>query len=278
MTAAGLERAKTSLKCGVFTNCDKTGQPLRGNAAALAELFRDAGDATHPARSGAECKTEWPLDTKNVGDALELLRALPSESRNLVFWDAQYRQLLDQERYGNEGVSRGRRRKTFPAMSQEYITECDREIARGLVPSGYCARWVDEFQLLSSLFKIGGLEHVGVVHWDGGRPGMGGRIRSVGGSLVFLQKPPIGVRAKILPVKWATNPMIRAVHYETIRFPRSAHPHRKPIGLIAEIIQAVTNPGDTVIDPAAGSFVVMDAALGTHRHFLGTDILPTTKE
>jgi len=220
----------------------------------------------------------FDLDGANEGDALALLCAIPSESTKLTFWDAQYRQLLQKLRYGNEGVSRGKRRKKLPAMTQEYIAACDREIARISMPSGYCARWVDEFQLLNSLFKIGGLEHVGVVHWDGGRPGMGGRIRNVGGSLVFLQKPPIGVRAKTLPVKWATNPIIRAVHYETIRFPRSAHPHRKPIGLIAEIIQAVTNPGDTVIDPAAGSFVVMDAALGTHRHFLGTDILPTTKE
>jgi site-specific DNA-methyltransferase (adenine-specific) len=219
--------------------------------------------------------TEFVIDTENVRDALALLHAIPSESKKLVFWDPQYRQLLDQERYGNEGISRGRRRKTLPAMSQEYIAECDREIARGLAPSGYCARWLDEFQLLNNLFNIGGLEHVGVVHWDSGRPGMGRRIRSVGGSLVFLQKPPIGARAKTLPVKWATKPMIRGVHYETIRFPRSAHPHRKPIGLIADIIQVVTNPGDTIVDPAAGSFVVMTAAFGTYRHFLGTDIIPT---
>jgi site-specific DNA-methyltransferase (adenine-specific) len=277
MNAAGFEQANNApLRSGVFANCDKTGQPLRGSAPALDEVFRDVSNATHPARSGADCNTEWPVDTKNVGDALALLRALSSESKKLVFWDAQYRQLLDQERYGNEGVSRGRRRKTLPAMSEEYIAEWGREIARGLVPSGYCARWIDEFQLLNGLFKICGLEHVGVVHWDGGRPGMGGRIRTVGGSLVFLQKPPIGVRAKTLPVRWVTKPMIRAVHFETIRFPRSAHPHRKPIGLLAEIIQAVTEPGDTAVDPAAGSFVVMLAALGCGPHFLGTDILPTS--
>jgi site-specific DNA-methyltransferase (adenine-specific) len=216
--------------------------------------------------------TEFAIDSKNVGDALALLRTISSESKKLIFWDPQYRQLLDQERYGNEGISRGQRRKTLPAMSQGYIGECDREISRILVPSGYVGRWTDEFQLLGGLFKIDGLEHVGVIHWDGGRSGMGGRIRNVGGSLVFLQKPPIGVRAKILSVRWATKPMIRGVHHEAIRFPRSGHPHRKPIGLIAEIILAVTDRGDTIVDPAAGSFVTMVAALGTQRHFLGTDI------
>jgi site-specific DNA-methyltransferase (adenine-specific) len=39
----------------------------------------------------------------------------------------------------------------------------------------------------------------------------------------------------------------------------------------------VTEPGDIIIDPAAGSFVVLAAALGCGRRFLGTDILPTTK-
>jgi site-specific DNA-methyltransferase (adenine-specific) len=214
------------------------------------------------------------LDAANVGDALTLLRAIPSEFVKLVFWDAQSRQLLNQLHYGNEGVSRGRRRKKLPAMPQEYIAACDREIARIIVPSDYCCRWVDEYQLLNQLFKIEGLKHVGVIHWDKARPGTGGRVRPVGGSLVVLQKEPIGVRGKKIPFKWQTLPMIRGVRYETIRFPKSTHPHRKPIGMIADLIQVLRDPGDIIIDPAAGSFVVMAAALGSNRHFLGTDILP----
>jgi site-specific DNA-methyltransferase (adenine-specific) len=194
-----------------------------------------------------------------------------------VFWDPQFRQLLDKQRYGNEGINRGKRRKQLPAMSTEFIASCDAEIGRIIVPSGYCCRWVDEFQLLNGLFKIAGLEHVGVIHWNNGRPGTGKRIRPTGGSVVILQKPPIGVRAKRLAVRWKTLPMIRGVHYEKIPFPKTAHPHRKPIGLIAEIVLAVTEPGDIIIDPAAGSFVVLAAALGCRRRFFGTDILPTTK-
>jgi site-specific DNA-methyltransferase (adenine-specific) len=106
---------------------------------------------------------------------------------------------------------------------------------------------------------------------------MGKRVRPTGGSVVILQKPPVGVRAKSLAVQWKTLPMIRGVHYEKIPFPKASHPHRKPIGLIAEIVLAVTEPGDIIIDPAAGSFVVLAAALGCGRRFLGTDILRTTK-
>jgi site-specific DNA-methyltransferase (adenine-specific) len=143
----------------------------------------------------------FELDVRNVGDALALLRTVPTASIKLSFWDPQYRQLLTKLAYGNEGINRGQRRKKLPAMTPELIASCDAEIARITVPSGYVCRWVDEYQLLNGLFKIAGLEHVGVIHWNNGRPGMGKRIRPTGGSVVLLQKPPIGVRAKGLAVK-----------------------------------------------------------------------------
>jgi hypothetical protein len=177
----------------------------------------------------------FDLDAANVGDALDLLRTIPIEFTKLVFWDPQFRQLLDEQRYGNEGINRGKRRMELPPMPSEFIASCDSEIGRIIVPSGYCFRWVDEFQLLNGLFKIAGLEHVGVIHWNNGRPGMGKRIRPTGGSVVVLQKPPIGVRAKRSAVKWKTLPMIRGVHYEKIPFPKAAHPHRKPIGLMSQL-------------------------------------------
>jgi hypothetical protein len=104
------------------------------------------------------------------------------------------------------------------------------------------------------------LQPVAMVTWDNGGTGMGGRIRTCGAHLVLLQKPPVGVRAKGLFVLWKTKPMIRAVHSETIPFPRAAHPHKKPIGLTQEIILAVTEPGDLVLDPCAGSFTTLNAA------------------
>jgi hypothetical protein len=53
---------------------------------------------------------------------------------------------------------------------------------------------------------------------------------------------------------------------------RKTHPHRKPAGLIARLIGAITNPGDLVVDPAAGSFVVMHVANSLGRNFAGCDI------
>ena len=50
------------------------------------------------------------------------------------------------------------------------------------------------------------------------------------------------------------------------------HTHQKPVELQRALIEAVTEAGDVVIDPAAGSFSVMKAALGCGRNFLGCDL------
>ena len=53
---------------------------------------------------------------------------------------------------------------------------------------------------------------------------------------------------------------------------RGTHPHRKPVNLQARLIDAVTKPGDYVVDPAAGTYSVLDAAEQAGRNFLGCDI------
>jgi len=50
------------------------------------------------------------------------------------------------------------------------------------------------------------------------------------------------------------------------------HPHPKSIKLQAALITAVSNEGDYVIDPAAGSFSVMEAARLKNRNFIGCDL------
>ena len=45
----------------------------------------------------------------------------------------------------------------------------------------------------------------------------------------------------------------------------------KPAGLVTRLIAATTEPGDLVVDPAAGSFTVMHAAHQLGREFVGCD-------
>jgi site-specific DNA-methyltransferase (adenine-specific) len=154
-------------------------------------------------------------------------------------------------------------------MSSEYIDECCREFARVLRPSGYLMLWQNAFRTLEGHHKrlADVLQGVGLIAWDHERPGNGYRERRRGDYVVVLQKPPIKARAT-----WRTKPMIPDRWVERIVHPRSQHPHIKPIGLIRALIEAITSPGDLVVDPAAGSFVVMRAAHELGREFIGVDL------
>ncbi|CAI2180006.1 12249_t:CDS:2 [Funneliformis geosporum] len=50
------------------------------------------------------------------------------------------------------------------------------------------------------------------------------------------------------------------------------HPHQKPKELIKALISATTNEGDLIIDPCAGSFVVLEVCQELDRKFLGCDL------
>jgi site-specific DNA-methyltransferase (adenine-specific) len=200
------------------------------------------------------------------GDALELLRGLPDACAALAFFDPQHRGVLDKLAFGNEGA-RQRERCKLPAMSENYIDACCREIARVLVPSGYCMRWMDTFGIGEGHhLRVDCLKRVDLIAWDNERPGMGKRTRRCGDYLWVLQRPPV------IASNWRDHG-IRNRWREKVD--RKIHPHAKPIGLIERLITAVTLPGDLVIDPAAGSFNVLTAARSVGREFIGCDAAAT---
>ena len=212
---------------------------------------------------------EWPLplDQTNRCDGRELLAALEPASIPLCIFDPQYRGLLDKMRYGNEGVSRGQRRSGLLQMSEETIGEFIAGIAAALIPSGHLFLWIDKFHLCTGVgpwVEEWGLEVVDLVTWNKDRIGMGYRTRRVGEYLLILQKPP--KRAKGV---WQRHDIPDVV---TEKVERIGNVHPKPVNLQARLIEAVTDPGDVVLDPAAGSYSVMTAAHQAGRQFLGCDI------
>ena len=50
------------------------------------------------------------------------------------------------------------------------------------------------------------------------------------------------------------------------------HPHQKPFFLIRTLIEATTKEGDLVVDPCAGSFVVLEVCQELKRDYLGCDL------
>jgi site-specific DNA-methyltransferase (adenine-specific) len=208
--------------------------------------------------------SRWKRNVAQRGDALDLLTSLPDASAPLAFFDPQHRTVLDKLAYGNEGVRQGRR-CALPQMSDAFIEQCCREIARVLRPSGYVMLWVDTLKLCQAhhLRIADALPCVDLITWDSLRLGQGYRSRRRGDYLLVLQKPPLRAKAT-----WRDH-SISSRWVEKVD--RRIHPHVKPIDLIERLIGAVTLPGDLVIDPAAGGFGVLHAALRLGREFIGCD-------
>jgi site-specific DNA-methyltransferase (adenine-specific) len=209
--------------------------------------------------------TPFATDVQQHGDALALLRSLPDGASAAAFFDPQHRSTLERLRYGNEGA-RQKQRHTLPAMTDAYIEECCREIARVLRPCGYLFLWAHTFRVCRGdhLQLSDSLPCVDLIAWDNGRFGMGYRARRAGEFLLILQKPPLRAKAT-----WHDHG-IRDRWVEKVD--RRIHPHIKPAGLIRRLIAAVTAPGDLVIDPAAGSVLVMHVAHELGRRFSGCDL------
>src|SRR5436305_14710800 len=77
-----------------------------------------------------------PLNSKLKMDGLNLLKALEDNSINTVFFDPQYRGVLDKMNYGNEGERQIERSKLIQ-MSEKKITFFIKEINRVLKPSSH---------------------------------------------------------------------------------------------------------------------------------------------
>jgi len=214
------------------------------------------------ARSGIPIR-----NARNRMDGLAMLRSLEDRCAALVFFDPQYRGVLDHLAFGNEGA-RQKKRADLPQMSDDVISAFITQIARVMAWSGHLMMWCDKHTLGSArhvhhLDATPQLAVVDLMTWDTQRFGMGKRLRSVAEFCIVIQKPPL--RAKGI---WVDRAM-RDVFSE--KSDRTDHPHTKPRAQIERIIKAVTKPGDLVVDPCAGSYVVLDACQATGRQFLGCD-------
>lgn len=236
----------------------------------MAEFNEHRPNDVHGSRLGHPGHQAVKKNVRNKGDGLELLKSMEDGSATLVFFDPQYRAGLDKLKYGNEGA-RQIKRALLPSMNDEQICKFILYISRILKPSGHLFLWMDKFTVASGHAVehwlaplVSNLQIVDLITWKKPRMGMGHRTRRQAEYLMILQKPPL--RAKGI---W-TDRAIRDVQDGDVD--TSTHPHAKPIELQKRLIEGMTCKGDLIVDPAAGSFSVMEAALSTGRNFLGCDL------
>lgn len=147
-----------------------------------------------------------------------------------------------------------------------------RESKRVLRPGGYLFLWVEKRHILNREWHTWlprGLAAVDVIVWDTlvGDPGApDGRAwaTSHAAYLIVTQRPPRnpdpGWKQQAIPDVWREE---RIQHQPFVP---------TPPGLLARLIEASTNDGDLVIDPAAGTFTVLDVCKERGRVFLGCDL------
>ena len=200
-------------------------------------------------------------------DGLDLLEKIPTETIKACFFDPQYRGVLDKQKYGNEGISRGKARCSLPQMSEKLIQEFIQKIDIVLMKSAHLFLWIDKFHLCQGIqdwFCKTNLQTVDMITWEKHKIGMGYRTRRKSEYLMILQKKPI--RAKDI---WISHniPDVWAEKVTT-----DIHPHAKPIGLQKALIESVSQQNDIILDPSMGSGSVFTACTQTNRYFIGGDI------
>lgn len=154
-------------------------------------------------RSAVHQAAQWPLllNQRNQCDGLELLAALDPESIPLWILDLQYRVLLEKMRYGNEDISRGRRRSGLLQMNQVTIGEFIADISATLIPSDNLFLWTDKLHLFTGIGTwVGkcGLAVVYLVTWNKDQIGMAtapGASANTCSSCRNRQRSPTGVAA-----------------------------------------------------------------------------------
>ncbi|HOR13810.1 MAG TPA: DNA methyltransferase [Clostridia bacterium] len=205
-------------------------------------------------------------NAQNIADGRELLAAVKKGSIAAAFFDPQYRGVLDKLLYGNEGITRGKKRAALKQMSLEIIRDFILGLNSCIRQSGHLFLWVDKFHLCEGISPwLCGTEFniVDMLVWNKERLGMGYRTRRSCEYLLVLQKSP--TRAKGI---WLDHSISDIYSERSNR----THPHAKPVALTRILLEAVTAKGDWVLDPASGSYSVLSACLETERNFLGCDL------
>ena len=146
------------------------------------------------------------------------------------------------------------------------------QIQRVLKPSAFCLLWVNKTLLGNDriplwLLKTPALKIVDFLVWHKKNTlGLGNWLRSNAEFCFLLQKFP--QKGKVFKNRSFGNVWEENVLPSSKR----KHPHQKPRELIKALILATTNEKDLIIDPCAGSFVVLEVCQELKREFIGCDL------
>lgn len=209
------------------------------------------------------------LWTVRLGDAVETMRSMPSESVDLIVTDHAYESLEKHRAIGSKTrlkVSEGSNNQWFPFFPDARLPELLAECHRVLKKDRHIYMIVD----VESMFTVkplgvdAGFRFCNLVIWDKEATGMGWRWREGMQPVVMWEKGTRQMNYKgwknMIPKK-----RLKGEHF---------YPTQKPLGLNARIILNSSNRGDVVLDPFCGSSSAGVDALLHGRRFIGVDVAP----
>jgi site-specific DNA-methyltransferase (adenine-specific) len=197
------------------------------------------------------------------GDCLRVLKTLPDNSIDAIITDPPYG-------ISYHGTRRKDKARWFNKIANDHAPYVWwlHDAARVLKPGGVllCFTRYDTEEAFRFAIRLAGLEPKTQVIWDKGVHAVGdcrgdfglrheNVIFAVKGRFAFPGKRPVSV----------------------LRVPRLAsarltHPNEKPIGLMQQLVEAVTRLGDVILDPFVGSGTTAVAAKGLGRRYIGIEL------
>jgi site-specific DNA-methyltransferase (adenine-specific) len=221
--------------------------------------------AVRDAKRAADKDAETGSATLREGDFLEHVGELSSGSVDVLLTDPPYGA---DYRSGRRWASSHRRIEGDESLdgALKLTVSAVRALLPALSDSGHVlvfCRWKEEPQLREALAEIEELELRGSLIWVKNEPGMGDLKGTFGPAherILHLARPLAKVRIRIGDVITAA------------RVVSKHHPTEKPVELLSTLIEALSEPGDLVADPFAGSASTLRAAVASGRNAWGCEL------
>ena len=224
----------------------------------------------------------WPKDYLNQiinSDCIDVMREMPDNSIDAIITDPPYgHNNHDGDWNARLNEHRGIDNKPIandsPDEMRSLMDAMLKEAARILKHDCCCCCCCcggggprPTFAWLAERMDRDGLSFFHSVIWDKRNPGLGWRFRRQHEMIMVSHRS--GGR-----LRW--NPEVKALpNILSISPPRDRlHPNQKPEELYRKLINAMTLPGDIILDPFAGSGTIAVTAMFMDRKFIGIELNP----
>ena len=206
------------------------------------------------------------------GDCLEIMKAIPNESIDLIITDPPYRTTSR----GDNGSSGGMLKSTIAKQGKMFSyndikpTEYLSEFYRVLKDGTHCYVMTNNKNLLDICnTAIGcGFKFIKTLIWDKGNKVMGTHYMSQYEYIVFLRK------GKSKNINSCGTSDILKVPNKKMKSPdgKNVHNTEKPVELMEILVENSSQAGDIVLDPFAGIGSTCIACKKLSRNFIGMEI------